>query len=806
MRYLLAYLLSLVTTVGSAQSVVHHRAELRLESPTQRIALTRAGLALDHVHSKGGLRLIGDFTTEELQRADALGVDYRVLISDVGQFYRDRNDPAHAKFKAPAAKTAGCAPNEAGFATPANYHGGSMGGYLTYAELLAELDEMYAYSEANGLGIITPRADNTNPDDPDDLVTAEGRLQQWLKISDDPATEDATEPGVLYTALHHAREPHSMQQLVFFMWYLLENYATDPEVRGIVDNTELYFLPCLNPDGYVYNENIAPGGGGLWRKNRRPNEFGSFGVDLNRNYDYITPGGNSVFGGDGASAQSASDVFHGTHPFSEPETRGVRHFVETREVSVALNNHTSGQLLLYPFGYRYNTYTTDDAYFQLISSAMVRCNQYDDIISSELYPAAGVSDDFMYGYLAKRDGGTRERILAFTPEIGYSFWPAVADQEVISRDMLVTNLMAAALPGTFTVFEDISGPAISTLNYRFDFELTSVGMRNDPVTVRLEPVSDNLAAVSPAGNFPELTTGIAAAGSLDLTLTESVDIGNEVVFDVVINNGKYERRRRIRKVYGNYETVLSEQGDGSILLAGPWGSSTTISHPDSPGSSITDSPGTFYRSNVNAVAEFRDPVDLTDASLVDARVEFWARWDIEKNYDEVQFQVSADGGNNWTSLCGRYTRSGTERHRSTGEPLYDGRQQEWVREYISLSDYLGQEVRLRFVLRSDGGQERDGFYFDDFRVKTLTNPAASAADPITEDMTVLPNPASDRFLLQTPLASYDYQLTDLNGQVVRMVSEQAGNTEVSVAGLPAGVYLLRVIDRSRERTLRVVVE
>jgi len=120
----------------------------------------------------------------------------------------------------------------------------------------------------------------------DTIETWEGRKLQYVRISDHPDT-DEPEPEVLYTALHHAREPNGASQLLFFMWYLLENYATDTEVSYIVDNAELYFIPCVNPDGYVYNETTDPQGGGYWRKNRRDNGDGTFGVDLNRNYGYF---------------------------------------------------------------------------------------------------------------------------------------------------------------------------------------------------------------------------------------------------------------------------------------------------------------------------------------------------------------------------------------------------------------------------------------------------------------------------------------------------------------------------------------
>ena len=91
---------------------------------------------------------------------------------------------------------------------------------------------------------------------------------------------------------------------------------------------------------------------------------------------------------------------------------------------IALNNHTYSNLLLYPFGYDYNQYTEDNDTFESLSEFLVMDNGYQNILSSDLYPAAGDSDDFMYGMLTTETGETRDKIFAMTPEIGSSFWPA----------------------------------------------------------------------------------------------------------------------------------------------------------------------------------------------------------------------------------------------------------------------------------------------------------------------------------------------------------------------------------------------
>src|SRR5258705_319958 len=122
------------------------------------------------------------------------------------------------------------------------------------------------------------------------------------------------EVHVIVDALHHAREPESMQATIWTMLALLERYGTDPLSTYLVNEREIWFVPCVNPDGYVYNESTNPGGGGLWRKNRRANAGGTTGVDLNRNYAFQWGFDNS-----GSSPTPTDETYRGTAAASEPE-------------------------------------------------------------------------------------------------------------------------------------------------------------------------------------------------------------------------------------------------------------------------------------------------------------------------------------------------------------------------------------------------------------------------------------------------------------------------------------------------------
>lgn len=800
---LLLFTLVFTTLSLSAQTEGFHRAKIFYSDAAQLARLAELGVDTDHGRHKQGHSYESDFSAAELAKVREAGLEYEIKIKDVDKFYVDQNNPASPMYIGPTeAKNVDCGEETGGteITTPENYNGGSMGGFLTYSEMLAELDEMYDYCQANNIDIITQRADNTDPADPNNFKTEEGYYQQWVKISDNPNTTDDTEPEILYDALHHAREPASMQQLIFFMWYLIENYTSNDEVRAIVDNTELYFIPCVNPDGYLYNEQTNPDGGGFWRKNRR----GGYGVDLNRNYDYIEPNGTPIWNTTGVSNQQGGETYPGTSAFSEPETRAIRYFVETHSFTIALNNHTSGGLLLYPFGYAREKYTPDNGYYEQLSEAMVRANGYDNILSSGLYPASGDSDDFMYGYLETVDGGAREKVLAMTPEIGPAFWPAQSQVEDISKDMLVHNMTAAHALNRFAILEETSTGLVSTLTFPLTYNLTRIGFADGDFTVSVEPISANIASVG-TSNSHTLGRGELQVGELEVVLSEDTEAGGEVIFDLVLDNGNFITRQRIVKTYGQTESIFTNEAeDITAWTTNGWGLTTNDFYPGSPSSSLTDSPNGEYDDRADNTLTLNEEIDLTQANVVSAVLSFYAKWAIEADYDQVQLKVSIDGGSNWIPQCGNYTRPGTQNHLTPEEPVYDGQQSDWVLEEVNLSDYIGETVMIRFELRSDGGVTDDGFYVDALSTDIVRNIPVGTDEPLTAPISVGPNPLTDFLEVKTELSNYELTLTNSLGQVVVRTSGLSGFSRVNTQALPAGAYQLTVVADGRQRSFKVV--
>ena len=772
-----------------------HKVKINYTSPADLVKLANQGVCIDHGLHKKNHFFISDFSESEIEKMLSLNFDFEILINDVTHFYKQRN-----KLSDKSVKNIFCEENENIFETPENYDfkpSDDFGGFYTYNEMLNELDDMHnLYPE-----IISPRSDikdETFSSSPHIHETYEGRYLQWVKISDNPNVSEG-EPQILYTALHHAREPASLQQLIYFMWYLLENYDSNDSIKQIIDNSELFFVPCVNPDGYIFNETIEPNGGGMWRKNTRD----SHGVDNNRNYSYIDENGDEVWNTSGTSSNPYGNTYAGDGPFSESENRAIRYFVESNSFKIALNNHTYGNLLLYPYGYDYNQTTDDDDIFQFISSALVSENNYDNIISADLYPAAGDSDDFMYGMLNTENNQVREKIFAMTPEIGSSFWPQASTIEDICKGMLHLNLTAAKMIGNYASLKDFTENFISSNTFSASFELQRLGIiDNGSFNIQIEPISSNIISTTPEINVNSLNIGEIVNASFEIELNESTNSGEDVIFKYILDNGSFSEEIVVKKIFGDPILLFEDESDNYSdywTIDSSW--SETYEEYNSPQTSITDSPYSNYSNNALETINLLNDISLSGYSY--AEINFNAKWNIESGYDYVQIEISNDGGASWEPQCGKYTRKGVETQEDAlNEPLYDGNQDEWVNESILLTDYIDQEISIRFKLKSDGGLRRDGFYYDDFKIKALSS-SLSSSENVLNKAKIYPIPSENMIYISSEEEIKEIKVFDVLGKVI-MSFKQNNIENISIENLKSGVYLIKLFSLEGTENHRII--
>lgn len=278
-------------------------------------------------------------------------------------------------------------------------------------------------------------------------TTYQGRSIWMVKLSKNASVEE-DQPGILLMGAHHGDEKPSYEAVIFFIRFVVEMYyengSINPNsvinqdlidqlydehsgimqedlsaerVREIVNNTQIYCIPMVNPDGVVANT----------RKNRVPN-YGpdgksevitSYGVDLNRNYGFrwFLP---YIFKENYYFEWLTNDrsyIFRGTHPFSELESTAVKNFVESKNIAISLSYHDWGEWMVFPWMHS-SAWVPHERLFRSIGYNMSRINEYELRIHGQygereyLIPrfmgTVGSSENWLYA---------RQNILAYTIEL-----------------------------------------------------------------------------------------------------------------------------------------------------------------------------------------------------------------------------------------------------------------------------------------------------------------------------------------------------------------------------------------------------
>ncbi|MCB9488598.1 MAG: hypothetical protein H6684_07705 [Deltaproteobacteria bacterium] len=222
-------------------------------------------------------------------------------------------------------------------------------------------------------------------------TTADERPIRLIKIGDKTETGEG---GLLLTATTHAREYITTEVALEFARRVLEDAANDEDgfARWLIENREIFIVPSANPDGHQYDMDQ---GLVYWRKNRSETSLEDCpGVDINRNFPVD-------FGGEGASDEVCDELYHGASALSEIEAQALVQLIDDNpNLHVAVDLHSFGGLVLYPYGYRAlgiedaNDGTTHALAGSLIGSELGYASQ----TSYQLYPISGGMIDYLYDH------------------------------------------------------------------------------------------------------------------------------------------------------------------------------------------------------------------------------------------------------------------------------------------------------------------------------------------------------------------------------------------------------------------------
>jgi hypothetical protein len=599
-----------------------------------------------------------------------------------------------------------------------------------------------------------------------------------------------------------------MHQLIFYMWYLLENYQTNSEIKALVNNSELYFVPCVNPDGYIFNQTEFPQGGGMWRKNRRDNNDGTFGIDLNRNYGY-----NWGYDDFGSSPDSQTDTYRGIAGFSEPETRAIKAFCERHSFKIALNYHTYSNLLIHPWGYE-NLQCEDSLLFWNLTREMSKENNYRIGTGMQVfnYNSNGSSDDFMYSTTPQKP-----KILAMTPEVGDWFWPTQDEIQGLCFENLHQNLTVLRALHPMVEIRDTTG--------LFHYP----GLSSSPGTPRIRYKINRLGASSANANFTVTFTpfGASSAGipiltksynnlALNQILLDSILIqtgssaieqSQKINWEITVSNGVFVMRDTVFH-YGGYRDIppsLTENCDNISRWSGTW---LVLNSGQNEGTGFLKPTEGTYSPFMDEIMTRIAPFDLRSPQIKSAQMSLWTRFEIEKNYDYASLAFSIDSGQSWTNVCTDKSVLSSPFSQQAGEntiiPIWDGNQLSWRKEYINLQDYIGHKLWIRFRFVSDQFTEFDGFGVDDIQITTnqlLTR--ISPCELLQDDVVIFPNPGTSqsRILFSSGLANQTAEISIFSAVGKKVFSGRlnTGYNQLGSFNPDAGCYIVIVSSPSGKK-------
>ncbi len=721
-------------------------------------------------------------------------------------------------------------------------------GYRSYDQMLGELMQLQAQypglmqvsSFGTGWGSIyaaqgIPYYQNFNHD-------------LWaVKVSAN-VNMDEDEPAFYFVGEHHAREPLSTEACMGILIHLVENYGLDPVVTDILNTSEIWIVPLLNPDGHkiVLQQTDI-----WWRKNMRDNNgnqsfdhesYGSGldGADLNRNYGWY-------WGYTSATDDQNAVTYHGLEAFSEPETQALRDFLLSRRFLAGIGYHTYGEYVLYPYGYVDGIKAPDQIELAALANEIAALlpsqdsGYYAPGPSWGLYPVSGSLDDWVYGETGA---------FAYTIEMATQFIPPAAQiSQIVQHQVngamtLIQRKDRRILKGHVTDAETgnplcalvlVDGiddgpvfrkPITSNPEYGSYYYFLPVGQHmvhficpgweTQSMVVQITdsgPTVYDIALLQVAAQelniqvqddaFQPLPGATVSFDDLPLQSYVSDPDGwitvpefYPGVYRLTASKPGFETLRIRREINcGTITLRLTGEpvfNDGFELNISNWVTTGTWNRTSSEyfsGSySLTDSPNGNYQNNANTICRLAAPLQLQ--GLQNADIQFQLKRLLALDGDLLIVEASTNGIN-WTVL-----------------DFYEG-SSDWETQSYSLNSFLGQNLHFRFRLSTGSYGSSNGVFIDDFKLFVNADVSANSDQqlpPAPISLSAGPNPfaESTNITLKTKatLENASIGIYNLRGQLVKNLGRQnlaKGTHSLVWDGLDlngttaaSGIYLLRV--------------
>lgn len=541
--------------------------------------------------------------------------------------------------------------------------------------------------------------------------SGQNRPLYFLKISDNVSVNEA-EPEARFISSIHGDEVVGFDMLIRLIQQLTGEYATSTRIANLVNGTEIWICPMINPDGYVLGQ-----------------RYNAAGIDLNRNYPMPT------------------GVLHPDGNAWAVENLAVMNYFEDSNIVLSANFHGGALVMNYPWDYTYTLAPDDELLIQASLAysthnlPMYNSTEFPQGITNGAawYVITGSMQDWFYYFTNAMD---------ITAEIGTNKWPAAStlptywsqnqesmlsylefvhrgvrglvtdsggnplsaqisvsgNAKVLRADPAVGDYHRLLLPGTYTLTASATGfisqsvqvvvPALSYATQNFVLEPAQMASLQG--TVRYMNGNPGTSLTLRLNTDPPTTVVTAASGEFTIP---AIYEGDYLLTVSDPNWMHFNKPVSVRVDMGPCVVVLPqalfsddfESGIGNWTATNPWG--ITLLNGNNV---LTDSPGGNYSNNSNRAVRLTNPIDM---QLVrDPVLTFKTRYALESGYDYVYVEASSNG-TTWNELTS-----------------FTGTQSEWTDVSVSLAAYSAGNCYIRFRLRTDNSVTADGIYIDNVRV------------------------------------------------------------------------------------------
>jgi len=313
-----------------------------------------------------------------------------------------------------------------------------------------------------------------------------------LKISDNPEV-DEIEPEFKYIANMHGDEIVGRELMIRLIKDLLENYESDPRIRSLVDNTEIFIMPTMNPDGAA----VA----------RRWN---GHGADLNRDFPDFSTSDNQN------SAEGR-----------EPETQAIMDFQARRHIALSTNFHGGAVVMNYAWDTMPDVHPLQEL---LLSLASEYANAAPYMKDSSEFPG-GITNGYAWYEV---NGGMQDwsyywhNDLQFTVELSDIKWAPYSDLDYYyeqNRESMLSFMEAVHQGAGFVLSQDESD---SHQNGQVDiYSISKEGDGSRKLLESRDYYNSEFYAVLPPGPYQfEIRSGSDWTRNLEVNIIRDTNMKN----------------------------------------------------------------------------------------------------------------------------------------------------------------------------------------------------------------------------------------------------------------------------------------